>query len=84
MPPLTDTDCERAGMARALLGAGARAVVVAKWDVPDDLTGPLLADAYDAAISGSPVSAALQRAQRAAAATGAHPVGWAAFEVMHR
>ena len=75
---------ERAGMARALLGAGARAVVVAKWDVPDDLTGHLLSDTYDAAISGSPVSAALQRAQRAAAATGAHPVGWAAFEVMHR
>lgn len=75
---------ERAGMARALLGAGARAVVVAKWDVPDDRTGPLLADAYDAAIQGSPLSAALQRAQRTAAATGAHPVSWAAFEVMHR
>lgn len=75
---------ERAGMARALLGAGAKAVVVAKWDVPDGATAGLLTEMYRTAVTGEPLPTALQRAQLSAARDGAHPVGWAAFEVMHR
>lgn len=74
---------ERLGLARAALAAGARAVLVAKWDVPDAGTARLVTRlSQDLAAGATPV-AALQAAQRSAVTEGLHPYRWAAFELVH-
>lgn len=75
---------ERLGLTRAALAAGAAAVVVAKWDIPDSGTMELLADVYDGLLDGEDLALALAGAQRRALAHDIHPYRWAAFEVVQQ
>lgn len=55
---------ELIGLTRALLYAGARAVIVSQWPVDDVSTALLMAGLYGALGSGRPVAAALSAARR--------------------
>jgi CHAT domain-containing protein len=52
------------GLARGLLGAGARAAIVSLWPVDDDSTTVLMAELYRRLAAGEPPAAALAGAQR--------------------
>lgn len=73
---------ERLGLARAALVGGARAVVVAKWDIPDDGTVALVVDLYDRLLAGDGPARALRAAQLRAVDHDLHPYRWAAFDAV--
>ena len=52
------------GMARAFLGAGARAVLVALWAVDDDVTYPMIGIFYEGLLHGKSASEALSDAMK--------------------
>lgn len=72
---------EAVGLVRAFALAGAREVVASLWQVDDAATATLMARFYAGLQSGRSTAAALQAAQAAAAAQGAHPYEWGAFVV---
>lgn len=66
------------GMGRALMSAGASALVVSLWQIADASTTPLMCDFHRArAAHDSPTALAL--AQREACGRGEHPFHWAGF-----
>ncbi|HEX4953394.1 MAG TPA: CHAT domain-containing tetratricopeptide repeat protein [Thermoanaerobaculia bacterium] len=69
------------GLARAFLAAGARAVLVALWEVEDRATAELMSRFYDQLAGGAAPAAALARAQAALAAEPGSPAPafWAGF-----
>jgi CHAT domain-containing protein len=74
------------GMARALLAAGARCVVMSLWPVPDLPARRLMTSFYRALLSGMSVAAALHRAEQETRAffAGAEDstVAWSGFVVI--
>jgi hypothetical protein len=70
------------GLARALLLAGARAVVAPQWDIEDAVAADFMADLYRRLASGAALSEALAQAQRARIAQGRHPLEWAGFVLL--
>ena len=70
------------GMARAFLGAGARAVIVALWAVDDSVTYPLMGIFYGGLLDGKSASEALSDAMkvvRESQEVFRHPRFWAPF-----
>jgi CHAT domain-containing protein/tetratricopeptide (TPR) repeat protein len=73
---------ELLGLPRAVLGAGARTVVVSQWIVQDDAAAELMVAFHTAYLEHENAAVALRDAQRALAVKWAHPYFWAAFVVM--
>lgn len=69
------------GLRRAFRAAGARALVVALWPVPDEATSQLMSAFYDALSTERDGPAALRIAQRSLRSRNAtaHPIDWAGF-----
>jgi tetratricopeptide (TPR) repeat protein len=70
------------GLPRALLLAGAGAILASQWDVDDAATARFMADAYGDLARGGSLGEAVASAQSARAAEGAHPIDWAGFTVL--
>lgn len=70
---------ELQGLVRTFLLAGAGSVLATLWPVDDAASAALAAHFYAALRGGERPAAALQRAQQALAADGAHPWLWGAF-----
>ena len=70
------------GLPRALLVAGAGAVLAAQWDVNDAATARFMADVYGTLARGTTLGAAVASTQAAHAAAGLHPIDWAGFTVL--
>jgi CHAT domain-containing protein len=70
-----------AGLARAVLGSGARRVIGTLWAVEDEATATLMSSFYQRLARGGGAAAALREAQAEMAATGRfqRPADWAAF-----
>ncbi|XP_044737970.1 tetratricopeptide repeat protein 28 [Chrysoperla carnea] len=70
-----------AGLTRALMAAGAQAVLVVLWPVPDTATKILLRAFYSALLQGARVARALSEAMQTVQHTKhfAHPANWAGF-----
>lgn len=68
------------GLVRAFTLAGAGAVVASLWPVDDAASADLIERFYAGLRAGADIAAALQAAQAEAAAAGAHPFHWAAFQ----
>jgi len=66
-------------LARAFRKAGARAVVMSLWRVPDQSTRLLMERFYGAFLNGDAPAQALRHAQMAVMAAGMPPRHWAAF-----
>jgi CHAT domain-containing protein/tetratricopeptide (TPR) repeat protein len=74
------------GLRRAFAGAGAQAVMMSLWQVPDEATRHLMVDFYERYLVTGDAAAALAEAQRAAlaaqrAAGRVEPWAWGAFVV---
>jgi CHAT domain-containing protein len=73
-------------LARAFLGAGARAVAGTLWEVDDDVTGPLFLRFHKEVHDGQPVADALRAAQlemlHSPDPRWSHPASWSAVEVL--
>ncbi len=67
------------GMCRAFAIAGARALIVSLWQVPDHPTYLLMATFYERLLAGEPCAIALRSAQQALRHTFPHPYFWGAF-----
>lgn len=69
------------GLTRALIAAGAQAVLIALWPVPDTATKILLRAFYSALLQGARVARALSEAMQTVQHTKhfAHPANWAGF-----
>ena len=70
------------GMARAFLGAGAHAVLVALWAVDDDVTYPMIGIFYEGLLQGKSASEALSDAMKVVRESQdrfRHPRFWAPF-----
>lgn len=73
------------GLTRAFLCAGAQAVLISLWEVPDRSTADLMDDFYRGYLEqGLPADAALRTAQRDAIASGASVREWAPFVLVGR
>jgi len=72
------------GLPRAFLGAGAVAVVVSLWLVPDETTAGIMADLYRELGAGAGLATALRRVQLELAARRPHPYFWAPFVLIGR
>ncbi|WP_461086601.1 CHAT domain-containing protein [Streptomyces deserti] len=59
--------------------AGARAVIMSLWRVPDGTTRTVIQEFYRRLAAGAAPAHALQQAQRKAWSEGLHPRHWAAF-----
>ncbi|GAA1738372.1 CHAT domain-containing protein [Luedemannella helvata] len=70
------------GLARAFLGAGARAVVVSLWPVDDAATADLMINMHGLLRAGLPIGEALRQAMCAARDQGAPLVDWASFTIV--
>jgi len=70
------------GLPRALLVAGAGAVLAAQWDVDDAATARFMAGAYGALARSIPLGAAIASTQAELARAGVHPIDWAGFTVL--
>ena len=70
------------GLPRAILRAGARAVIASQWDVDDAATAGLMGDVYASLSGGADPAHALASAQAAARAARVHPLDWAGFVVL--
>ena len=75
---------EVVGLPRAFLGAGAAAVVVSLWLVPDETTAGVMADLYRELGAGAGLASALRRVQQGLAARYPHPYYWAPFVLIGR
>ena len=75
-----------AGLARAMLGSGARRVVASQWAVDDTITARMMRTFYAQLASGASAGKALSSAQRAVLADvrWRDPARWAAFMVYER
>lgn len=73
---------EFAGVHRAFLFAGARAVVVTLWDIEDAITRKLVVSFYGHLKAGLPKSEALHRAKLEVLKRQPHPFYWAAFKLV--
>lgn len=83
-PLITLSACETGlggplGFGRALIAAGAGAVVASLWKVEDASTAELMTDFYRALGPGRPIGTALRAAQLAALARKDHPLYWGGF-----
>jgi len=67
------------GLARALLLAGAGAVLAPQWDIEDAAAAQFMAGLYRRLAAGESLGAALALSQRAALGAGRHPLEWAGF-----
>ncbi|NJL85177.1 MAG: CHAT domain-containing protein [Leptolyngbyaceae cyanobacterium SM1_1_3] len=67
------------GLARSLLGAGAKSTVVSLWAVPDAPTAELMIAFYQQLLQGSNKAQALRRAMLKTKASYPAPGAWAAF-----
>jgi CHAT domain-containing protein len=67
------------GLRRAFAQAGARALVMSLWRVPDEQTEELMVDFYRRVLAGEPRAEALRQAQLALKARHRHPFFWGAF-----
>ncbi|MBS0353065.1 MAG: CHAT domain-containing protein [Proteobacteria bacterium] len=72
---------EPVGFIRALLGAGARSVVVTEWEVDDRATASLLAQTYSKLSEGDYVPDALRAAASKMSADRRHPYFWGGVSV---
>ena len=70
---------ELVGLARGLLYAGARSVLVTLWDVNDESTTELVGSFYRRLTAGSGPAAALRGAMRELREVHSHPYYWAPF-----
>jgi hypothetical protein len=70
------------GIPRALLLAGARAVLASQWDVEDAAAARLMGGLYRRLAGGGTLAAALQGVQTGLLRDGAHPLDWAGFTVL--
>lgn len=70
---------EAFGLVRAVLLAGARAVLATQWAVDDAATAKLLSQLHVLLKNGEPPDAALRNVQAEAADGGLHPYYWGAF-----
>jgi CHAT domain-containing protein len=68
------------GLVRAFTLAGAGAVLASLWPVDDAASADLIDRFYAGLRAGDDIVTALQAAQAEAAAAGAHPFHWAAFQ----
>ena len=70
-------------LVQALLSAGARSVVAARWSIDSEATRALMKGFYGRLVSGTPVPESLYGAARevAAAPGWSHPYYWAGFDV---
>ncbi len=73
---------ELMGLSRALLGAGARAVLGSLWPVRDDTTAQFMQAFYTAYASGMSASRSLTHARRSMLGQTNDPVSWAAFSLL--
>jgi CHAT domain-containing protein len=67
------------GLRRAFVLAGARAIIVSTWKVPDDQTQELMTEFYQRALAGEGIAESLRRAQLAMKARYPDPLYWGAF-----
>lgn len=72
---------ELLGLTRALLAAGARAVLVSLWDVHDETAAALMAEVYRRIVAGEGAADALRAAMIAARMAAPDPFYWAPFVV---
>ena len=70
------------GLPRALLAAGASAVIAAAWPVDDEVTAELMAELHQELAGGVGPAMALHRARLAVAKAHPHPYYWAAFQLV--
>jgi CHAT domain-containing protein len=67
------------GLCRAFKVAGAKALVMSLWEVPDQQTKELIADFYARLLAGQPRVKALRAAQSSMKERYPHPSNWGAF-----
>lgn len=67
------------GLRSAFVAAGARALVMSLWTVPDEATVELMSRFYDSLLTGTPRAAALRDAQLALKRQGADVLAWGGF-----
>jgi CHAT domain-containing protein/tetratricopeptide (TPR) repeat protein len=67
------------GLRRAFVLAGAKALVMSLWKVPDETTRRLMLDFYHRILAGEPRAEALWQAQLAVRKDKPHPFDWGAF-----
>jgi CHAT domain-containing protein len=69
------------GLSQAFLRAGASALLVSLWRVPDEATARLMEAFYQRLVTGTPPAAALRKAQQTLLARTeyAHPRQWAGW-----
>jgi hypothetical protein len=70
------------GLGRALLDAGARAVVATTWPMRDDEAAAFVGVAMDELGAGAELGTAVERARRVGLASGAPSEGWAGVVVL--
>jgi CHAT domain-containing protein len=70
------------GMSRALLLAGAGAVLAAQWDVEDAAAARFMTGVYRSLAGGATLGDAVSQAQQSAVRAGAHPLEWAGFVLL--
>jgi len=77
-------DEELIGIGRGFLYAGAGALLLSLWSVPDISTASLMERMYSALREGASKAAALREAQRAILAENRnlHPAYWGAFQLI--
>ena len=73
---------ELLGLPRALIGAGARAVLASHWPVDDADAASFMADVYGELAAGRSARGAVAQAQRALRQRSAQPLSWAAFSLL--
>jgi CHAT domain-containing protein len=73
-------------LVRALLSAGARRVVAARWSVDSESTRTLMHEFYEGLFAGTPAAEALSRAASGVSMESAwrHPYYWAGFQIFQR
>ena len=73
---------ELRGLARGLLAAGARSLLMTLWDVHDQSTAEFMTGFYRAVGAGVPKALAVQRSMRAMRERYPHPYYWAPFTLV--
>jgi tetratricopeptide (TPR) repeat protein len=73
---------ELLGLSRALLGAGARAVLASHWPVDDHDAACFMEQVYTDLAAGRTARSAVARAQRRLRRGARHPLSWAAFSLL--
>jgi CHAT domain-containing protein len=67
------------GLQRAFILAGAKALLMSLWAVPDETTRLLMEEFYERILSGQPRAEALRLSQQAVRANHPDPLHWGAF-----